>query len=859
MTPAAIAIETTLQEDYLKSKGLTPKTASKSKLSDAEAYAACYTWYTDVMKVLVENASLAARIWVDKYALHNKEGICLEMTPPDMWRRIAHSLAMVEDPTEGEVWRKFYSEFCALQEGFAFTGQGSVLYSVGNPYINSSASNCFLTTSPEDSIEGIFGAAGRMARIFSRRGGVGICLDQLRPKNASVNNAAKTTTGAPSYMDFYSYVTGLIGQAGRRGALMITMSVSHPDIEEFIDQKSDKWLDPFFSELAEVGININSPQYFAVASRLKSTTNANVSVTVTREFLKAVEEDTDWTLQFEFKDGAYPTITRTVRAKAIWDKITYAAWKSAEPGILNMTEIRENSPADAYSDLTDINQYLPEGRKLSDADLLYSFQTNGTNPCSELPLSFGDTCTLGSFYLAAYVVAGKFDYELFAKNIKLGVRFMDNVKSWDYTNLPLAENEQPSRLGRRIGLGIHGLADCLTLMGFKYDTPEAVQAAEQILEFLKNTAYMASVELGKEKGVFPCFAWEKEKDNLFIQRLAPEVQEAIRLHGRRNISMLTIAPTGSISILSRNCSSGIEPVFKKSYLRTVKRQGSEDTDEFVVHHQALEDRPDLEHLFVEANEVDPRQRIFMQAALQRHIDHAISSTLNLKAETTQEEVGDIYLHAFRAGLKGVTVYRDGCRTGILNAIKPKEVLAPKNERPKVTDIKIHKVKYKNQNYMVLVGLVNGRPIEVFGGLEDGLALPTKYQSATLTKKSRGHYSLSVQLSDDPEDVLKVNNVGARFPAEDIMTLTRLVSLSLRNGVGVGDIVDQLQKSAGGMFDAPAIFARVLKNYMTDTDVESLTSSPCPQCGGQMEMKREGGCFVETCMDIKCGHVNSKCN
>lgn len=840
--------------EFLKKRGVALDTASTALMSEANAYAACYEWYLDEMQVLPENAALAAGVWVNKYALHNKEGVCLETTPPDMWRRIAKTLATLEtDPAKWE------EEFFRIQQGFGFTGQGSVMYSVGNPYTVSSSSNCFLTTSPEDSIEGILGAATRMARIFSRRGGVGICLDTLRPRGATVNNAAKTTTGAHSYMDFYSYVTGLIGQSGRRGALMITMSISHPDIESFIEEKSDRPIQFFVDDLSAAGIDLNDPKYFAVSSRLKSTSNANVSVVVTNEFLHAVENDLDWDLTFTFENNQYPTIQRTVSARMLWDKITYAAWKSAEPGILNMSEIRENSPADCYADMSNFSHLNEEDRK-------YSFRTNGTNPCSELPLSFGDTCTLGSFFLPHYVVDGKFNFTTFEENIKVAVRFMDNVKEWDYKYLPLAENEKPNRLGRRIGIGFHGLADALAIMGYRYDTPEAIKMAESIAEFLKNKSYMASVELGQEKGCFPAFLWEAEKGCPFIQGLQEPVREAVRLHGRRNIALLTIAPTGSVSILSRNCSSGIEPIFKRSYLRNVKKQGTNEYDTYVVHHQAVEDMrlagdEDESLLFVEAGDVDPYQRIAMQAALQRHIDHAISSTLNLKAETTVEEVSAIYLHAFRSKLKGITVYRDGCRTGILNSIKkPLAVPHDKKERPKTTDIKIHKVKYKNQNYMVLVGLSEGKPIEVFGGLEDGLSLPTKYQSATLTKKSRGHYSLVVQLSDDPEDVMKVNNVGARFPAEDVMTLTRLVSLSLRNGVPVGDIIDQLQKSTGGMFDAPAIFARVLKNYMADEELSTMAAKePCPECGGAIEIKRESGCLVKLCLDTKCGWVDSKCN
>ena len=503
----------------------------------------------------------------------------------------------------------------------------------------------------------------------------------------------------------------------------------------------------------------------------------------------------------------------------------------------------------------------------------HAFDANGlvSHNCAEETLSAFDSCNLGLFFLPAFVKnpytsEASFDFEAYGEVIAMGVRAQDNIKSWDIPILPLEGNRIAGVLGRRISVGNTGLADALAMLGLRYDTDEAIHMAETIYEFLANAAYQTSALLAEEKGSFQIFDWERHKKCPFIQRLSKETQKMIRTKGLRNIGLLTQSPAGSMSILMRNCSSGIEPLFLAAMTRSVKVPGSGDTVQYIVYHQGIQDalniNPNFDmSVYVEANSIDYHKRIKMQAAIQQHIDHSISSTVNLPNDATVEDVSQLYMEAFDNGLKGITVYRDGCRTGVLNSIK-KEAADPvvRRERPKTTDIKIHKVKYRNLNYMVLVGLADGKPIEVFGGLEDGLSLPTKYQSATLTKKSRGHYSLVVQLSDDPEDVLKVNNVSARFPAEDIMTITRLISLSMRNGVPVSEITDQLQKSAGGMFEAPAIFARVLKNYLEDEDlVRMAASKTCPQCGGDIEIRRESGCLTETCKNMKCGWVNSKCS
>lgn len=857
---------------FLASLGVTQETANNAQLSDAMAYSTCYDWYINDQKVLPENAALAAKVFIQKYALHNSDGICLEENPPQMWDRLAEVLAEVEMQTAKvgsktqEEWKNYFRE--GLQD-YAYSPQGSGLYSLGNPYVKASSSNCFVLPPPEDSLEGIFETAKNSAKIYAARGGVGFAISSLRPKKAKTANAAKSSTGAVSFMDFYSYITGMIGQEGRRGAEMLSFDVSHPDVIDFITEKKDVKIKPFFNELEKVGIDINDYRYSAIADRLKSTSHANVSVMINDKFMDCVKNDKDYELRFEFKNNLYPPITKVVKATDIWNELMKSAWESAEPGILNWDHILRECPADQYAEETEYSWNDPAtngGLKLT----RYSFRTVGVNPCAEETLSAYDSCNLGIFNLPLFVIrrysnTAEFDWDKYRRIIELGVRAQDNIKEWDLPRLPLEGNRMAGVLGRRISVGNTGLADCLAALGLRYDSDEGIEMAERIFEFMANTAYKTSAILAKEKGAFPAFDLEKTLMSPFIQRLNPDVLELIKHCGLRNIGLLTQAPAGSMSILFRNCSSGIEPVYMLEYTRNVKKPGTKDFEQHTIRHQAVEDCFQAggdPAVFVPAAGIDWSKRIKLQSRIQRHIDHSISSTINLPNSVTVEEVSKIYMEAYDAGLKGITVYRDGCRTGVLVSSE-KKVAAYRTgqvvERPKTTDVTIHKTRYKDKSYMILVGKVNGMPCEVFGGEEGGLSLPTQYKSASLTKKSRGHYSLSVQLSDDEDDILKVNNIGNLFPAGDIITLTRMISLSLRNGINIADIVEQLSKASSALYDSPAVFARVLKLYVPDEEIltkERSRGKKCPDCGELLEFKRESGCVTEFC--TSCSFVNSKC-
>ncbi len=857
--------------EFLSSLGVTEDTASESQKSDAIAFSTCYDWYIDKQKVLPENASLAAKIWVQKYALHNSDNICLESTPEDMWDRIAKVLAEIEVSTSEnkdiEYWINYFRHGL---EDFKYSPQGSGLYSLGNSYVNATCSNCFVLPPPEDSLTGIFETAKNTAKIYAARGGVGFSLSNLRPKNAKTSNASKTSTGAVSFMDFYSYITGMIGQEGRRGALMLSLDCNHPDLLRFIDEKRDLDKQEFFSNLLNNDININDSKWSAIADRLKSTSHANVSVMITDEFMTAVKNDTPYNLKFNFNDPKYIDMNISVSAKEIWHKLMHSAWESAEPGILNIDHIKKECPADQYSDFVEYTWTDPKDNKTKVS--YYSFETVGVNPCAEETLSAFDSCNLGIFNLPRFVINpyqdnAKFDWDGYRESIELGIRAQDNIKEWDLSRLPLEENRLAGVLGRRISVGNTGLADCLAALNLRYDSDKGIDMAEKIYKFMAHFAYLTSSKLAKEKGSFPIFDWEKHKKSPFITRLDKEVLKHIEVHGLRNIGLLTQAPAGSMSILFRNCSSGIEPIFMTSYIRNVKKPGSKEFEQHLVNHQAIEDCLQITGSkespnFVVASEIDWSKRIQMQSRLQLHIDHSISSTINLPNDATVEDVSKIYMEAYDAKLKGVTIYRDKCRTGIL--ISTEDSVKKSNskilERPKTTDITIHKTKYKEKNYMILIGKIDGQPIEVFGGEEpEGLSLPTKYHKAELTKKSRGHYSLTVWLSDDEDDVLKINNIGNRFPAGDIITLTRMISLSLRNGIKISDIVEQLSKSSNGLYDAPAVFARVLKQYVPDEDLlikEKQKGKLCPDCGEPLDFKRESGCLVELC--TSCNYSNSKC-
>jgi len=575
---------------------------------------------------------LRARVFLEKYALRAEDGTVLEPTPPLMWDRVAREIASVEpDPERREHWQR---EFRWLLDRFRFLPGGRIMHGAGNPS-KITLLNCYFCAIRGDSIEAIYDAAYRAARTYSRGGGVGIDITPLRPRGAPVHNAAKTSTGAVSFMELFSVTTGLIGQAGRRGALMITIADHHPDVLDFCRIKRD----------------------------LTSVRYANISVRLSDAFMRAVENDAPWVLWFEGPEVG--RIERTVRAREIWKELVEGARDWAEPGCLFWDRVIWWGTSN-YGGMTPM----------------------GTNPCSEVPLEDGGACDLGSINLSRFVLdpftpRARVDLDSLRRAVRAGVRFLDNVLTYNEGKHPLPEQEEAARRGRRIGLGITGLGDALIMLGLRYDSDEAIRTAEQLQETIKLEAYRASIELAQEKGPFPAFDPDKHLSQAFFSTFPAQLLEEIHRHGLRNVSLLTIPPVGSGSALA-GCTNGLEPIFALHYVR---RSESLTREYYTVLHplvaeyarvhgldlRGLQDASDphdylrsrLPAHFVTAHEIDPIKRVDMQAALQRHIDQSISSTVNLPREATAETVERVYFHAWRAGLKGISVYREGSREGVL--------------------------------------------------------------------------------------------------------------------------------------------------------------------------------------------------
>lgn len=580
---------------------------------------------------------LRARVFWEKYALRSPSGEPLETTPEQMWDRVAREIASVEPTPElRESWRR---EFRWLLDGFRFIPGGRILHGAGNPS-RVTLLNCYYLDIHDDSLEAIYDTASRMARTYSRGGGVGVDISILRPRGAPVHNAARTSSGAVSFMELFSTTTGLIGQHGRRGALMLTIADHHPDVLDFCRVKRD----------------------------LTSVRYANISVRVSDSFMRAVERDSSWTLWYERPEVG--RIERTVPARQIWNELVTGARDWAEPGVLFWDRVIGWGTSN-YGGMT----------------------PRGTNPCNEIPLEPGGACDLGSLALHRFVLdpftpQARIDEHALRRAVRAAVRFLDNVLTYNEGRHPLPEQEEASRRSRRIGLGITGLGDMLFMLGLRYDSDEAIRLAGQLQDTIKLAAYQASVELARKKGPFPAFDPERHLAQPFFSTFPEQLVEDIRSHGLRNVCLLTIPPVGSGSAMA-GCTNGLEPVFALYYLR---RSESLSREHFRVLHPAVAEYARLHGLdlrdldrtedphgylksrlpdhFVTAHEVDPTRRVDMQAALQQHIDQSISSTVNLPREATTETVEHIYMHAWRSGLKGISVYREGSREGVL--ITPEE-------------------------------------------------------------------------------------------------------------------------------------------------------------------------------------------
>ncbi len=804
----------------------------------------------------IDNA-LSAKVFIDKYALRNNDGDILEKTPDEMHDRLAAEFARIDSEKYGMNYDTRFKIYRSAIDKFSrIVPQGSPMAAIGNKYQLMSASNCVVVESPKDSMEGILDAGKDLAQLMKRRCGVGLDISTLRPTGAFVNNAARTTSGAWSFADFFSYVTRMVCQEGRRGALMITFDVHHPDIVQFATMKQD----------------------------LTKVTGANISIRLSDEFLKAVEEDTEYQLRWPVEGT--PKQTCMVRAKDVWKVIVESATKTAEPGLIMWDNMINNLPPHCYP----------------------SFKTISTNPCSEIALSAYDSCRLISMNLTGYVKNAFtkdafFDFELFKQDIAIAQRMADNLVDLELELIEKImkccdaghEAELWMKLwkagndGRRTGTGTHGLADTLVQLGLRYDGDDALNMVDSIYKALRDVAYETSVDLAKERGAFPVYSWELEKNCEFIKRLPEHIQEKMKKYGRRNIALLTQAPTGSVSLLSKigefnsfGVSSGVEPVFRNFYTRKKKinandgmvRVDSIDNvgdkwQHFKIYHPnvrnylestlSLKDGyndPVLPDYFVTSDQIDWMRRVQIQGVEQQYIDHSISSTINLPKGTSSEVVGNLYLESWKKGLKGVTVYVDGSRDGVLitesdekpsSTNRPKKimpVMAPK--RPKELPCDIHHITVKGKKWIVLVGLLENDPYEVFMGHSESLSLPKKYNKGILHKTNKGIYNLHIDV--DNEDLI-IKDVIIAFDNPECAWATRMISTSLRHGVAVDFIVDQLSKD-GGMQDVNKVLSRIFKNYIKDGQ-KVRTTFICPECKSDNLVYKDG---CPSCLD--CGH--SKC-
>lgn len=683
---------------------------------------------------------------------------------------------------------------------------GRILASRGITDRRVTYSNCYVIKPPTDCIEDIFEAGKKLARTYSYGGGCGIDISNLRPKGAVVHNAAKSTSGAVSFMDFYSYVTGLIGQAGRRGALMISISCEHPDIEEFINLKTKQGV----------------------------CEKANISIRVSDEFMQAAIDDRDWETSFTSLETG--TITRTFRARDLLKLLAKRNWEWAEPGLLYWDRI------------TGYNMLNNDG----------NFAYAGVNPCAEEPLPAGGSCLLGSINLSEFVInpftdKANIDWSGLEEAVSIAVLGLNQVLNEGMMLHPLHEQRESVKNWRQIGLGTMGLADMLIKLGVTYGSTGAIKITESVYETIARTAVIASLELAKVNGCYPMCRKEKLVNSSFIQALnLPEnVLKDIETYGLHNSQLLTCAPTGSIATMLQ-VSTGVEPNFALHYTRKTQSLNGKDTfytvsakiiqdyyDEVHDYDDGDDILPKLPDYFVESKDIAPIDRIKMQAVLQKYTDASISSTINLPNEATVNDVYNIYVEAWKHGLKGVTVYRAGCnREGILTVKKPEKMMstaAPK--RPEILPCDIHKVKVKGESFIVCVGLYDEKPYEVFVfRLKHNV--PLSDNNGTITKKSKGVYSL-----DSSE--LKIANLLNTDISVEEKAATLYSSMLLRHGINIKYIIKTAKKVNDNITSFSSAMCRVLAKYVPVT-----TEGKCPECGA--DLVHEGGCIhCSQCSYSKC--------
>ena len=845
---------------------------NKQTFTYEEAYEASLNYF--------DGDQLAARVWVNKYAMKDSYGNIYEKTPADMHWRIANEIARVEQKYPNPMSAQ---EVFDLLDHFRYiVPAGSPMTGIGNNYQVASLSNCFVIglDGPADSYGAIIRIDEEQVQLMKRRGGVGHDLSHIRPKGTPVKNSALTSTGLVPFMERYSNSTREVAQDGRRGALMLSVSIKHPDAESFIDAKMTEG----------------------------KVTGANVSVRLDDAFMQAAVEGRAYTQQFPI-DSDEPTYVKEVNASQLWKKIVHNAWKSAEPCVLfSDTIIREALP-DCYADL--------------------GYKTISTNPCGEIPLCPYDSCRLLAINLYSYVENpftkdAKFNYELFRKHVGLAQRIMDDIIDLELEKIELImekiesdpENEEvkgserhlwekiydKSSKGRRTGVGITAEGDMIAAMGLTYGTPEATYFSTDIHKNIAIEAYRSSVQMAKERGAFAIYDTEREKNNPFVNRIKsvdPALYEEMAQYGRRNIACLTIAPTGTTSLMTQT-TSGIEPVFMPVYKRRRKvnpndtnvhvdfvDETGDSFEEYIVYHPKFltwmkVNNIDTEKRYTQqeidalvqqspyykatANDVDWREKVRMQGSIQKWVDHSISVTINLPNDVSEDLVNELYVEAWRSGCKGCTVYRDGSRAGVLIATSDKkdnkkechcEPPVVTEVRPKSLDCDVVRFQNNKEKWVAFVGLLDGYPYEIFTGVlddEDGIALPKTVVKGHIIKSidDEGNKRYDFQFENRRGYKTTIEGLSEKFN-KDYWNYAKLISGVLRYRMPLTNViklVNQLSLGNENINTWKNGVERALKKYIQDGT--EAKGQKCPVCGHESLVYQEGCLICKDCGASRCG-------
>jgi ribonucleoside-diphosphate reductase alpha chain len=837
--------------------------------SQEEAYNASLKYF--------KGDDLAARVWVNKYALKDSEGNIYELTPDDMHHRIAKEISRIEQQYPNPLNEK--QVFDLIKNFQYIVPQGSPMAGIGNPFQIASLSNCFVigNEGQSDSYGGIMKIDQEQVQLMKRRGGVGHDLSHIRPKGSPVKNSALTSTGLVPFMERYSNTTREVAQDGRRGALMLSVSINHPDAEDFIDAKMEQG----------------------------KVTGANVSVRMDDDFMKAVESGQPYTQKFPVQ-SPNPKVSKTIDAQKLWDKIVHNAWQSAEPGILFWDTIIKESVPDCYSDL--------------------GYKTVSTNPCGEIPLCPYDSCRLLAINLFSYVDQpfkdnATFNFKLFKEHIAAAQRIMDDIidlelekvdvilkkikedpelddtKAVEYnlwTNI-----KEKAQQGRRTGIGITAEGDMLAALGLRYGSEEANKFSIEVHKTIALEAYRASVHTAKDRGAFEIFDAEREKNNPFILRLK-EADEKLYYemleYGRRNIALLTIAPTGTTSLMTQT-TSGVEPVFLPVYKRRRKVNPNDKNvridfvdevgdswEEYLVFHHKFKQWMSVQGIDTEkkyseeelqkivesspyykatSNDVDWLSKVRLQGAVQKWVDHSISVTINLPNDVSEELVGKLYLEAWKAGCKGVTVYRDGSRSGVLISNDQKKSENEESlthfptKRPQILEADVVRLQNNKEKWIAFIGLINDQPYEIFTGMaddEDGILIPRWVNNGVIIKSRNedGSSRYDFQYKNKRGYKTTIEGLSHKFNPE-YWNYAKLISSTLRHGMPIEKVVDlinSLQLDSESINTWKNGVARSLKRYVADGT--EAKGQKCDSCNSKNLIYQEGCLTCKDCGSSKCG-------